>query len=132
MTPSEPFYAWVIRQLRLSDEEFERMRLQAAFELFVSRVEQAIRRGSTDPVATFSTKAAGGNSRVCTRRMLDQLGYTPSQRRAVQRLLAGSAGGWPGLMRLYAANRHLSADDRQYARRQVKAFLRALHRPTAA
>lgn len=100
------------------------MHLDAAFEMLVSRFELARRRGAKDPVATGSTKRAGGNSRLCTKRMLEHLGYTPAERRAVQRLLAGTTSGWPGLLRLYAAGRHLSSSDRQYARRQVKVFTR--------
>jgi hypothetical protein len=123
----ESFRAWAARQLEINDEDFERMHLDAAFELLVSRCELARARGAKDPVATISTKAAGGNSRLCTRRMLEHLGYTPAQRRAVQRLLAGSAGGWPGLLRLYVASRHLSPADRQYARRQVRAFIHPRH-----
>lgn len=122
MNSTETFRAWVLRQLEIGDEEFERMHLDAAFDILVSRFELARRRGAKDPVATGSTKRAGGNSRLCTKRMLEHLGYTPAERRAVQRLLAGTAGGWPGLLRLYAAGRHLLPSDRQYARRQVKVF----------
>lgn len=122
MNSTESFRAWVLRQLEICDEEFERMHLDAAFDILVSRFELARRRGARDPVATGSTKLAGGNSRLCTKRMLEHLGYTPAERRAVQRLLAGTAGGWPGLLRLYAAGLHLLPSDRQYARRQVKVF----------
>lgn len=124
MKTPETFRAWVSRQLEIGDEELERMHLDAAFEMLVSRFELAQRRGAKDPVATGSTKRAGGNSRLCTKRMLEHLGYTPAERRAVQRLLAGTTSGWPGLLRLYAAGGPLSSSDRQYARRQVKVFTR--------
>ena len=124
MKTAETFRVWVSRQLEIGDEELERMHLDAAFEMLLSRFELARRRGSRDPVATGSTKRAGGNSRLCTKRMLEHLGYSPAERRAVQRLLAGTTSGWPGLLRLYAAGHHLSASDRQYAHRQVKVFTR--------
>ncbi|WP_270889240.1 hypothetical protein [Pedococcus sp. 5OH_020] len=122
MKPEETFHVWVARELEIDDTQIESMRLDAAFDLLVSRFELARRRGSNDPVSTGSTKHAGGNSRLCTKRMLEHLGYTPAERRAVQRLLAGSASGWPGLLRLYAAGIQLSPVDRQYARRQLKVF----------
>lgn len=122
MNDTESFRAWVLRQLQIGDEELDRMHLDAAFDILVSRFELARRRGARDPVATGSTKRAGGNSRLCTKRMLEHLGYAPPERRAVQRLLAGTAGGWPGLLRLYAAGHDLLPSDRQYARRQVKVF----------
>lgn len=124
MTKRQPFRMWAVLEVRITEAEFDLLLLGAAFELLVSRCELARRRGSRDPVATGSTRYAGGNSRVCTKRMLEHLGYTPHQRRAVQRLLTGTAGGWPGLLRLYADERHLSVSDRQYARRQVRVFIR--------
>jgi hypothetical protein len=124
MSKRQPFRLWAVRELGITEPEFDLMLLGAAFELLVSRCELARRRGSKDPVATGSTRYAGGNSRVCTKRMLEHLGYNPDQRRAVQRLLTGTASGWPGLLRLYAAERHLSVSDRQYGRRQVRVFTR--------
>ena len=122
MNTMETFEMWALRELEIAPEELEPMHLIAAFEMLVSRVEIARRLGAKDPLAAGATKRAGGNSRVCTKRMLERLGYTPPQRRAVQRLLMGTTSGWPGLLRLYAAGQPLSSADRQYARRQFKAF----------
>jgi hypothetical protein len=122
MSASQSFEEWVSRELEIGPEELERTHLTAAFEMLVSRFEIARRLGAKDPLATGATKQAGGNSRRCTKRMLERLGYTASQRRAVQRLLVGTTGGWPGLLRLYAADQPLSSTDRQYARRQLNAF----------
>lgn len=122
MRTEQTFLAWLSGQLEVGDDDIRSMRLDVAFELLVSRCEAARRRGAKDPVTTVSTKRAGGNSRRCTKRMLEHLGYTPAERRAVHRLFAGSASGWPGLLRLYAAGRDLSGRERQYARRQLNAF----------
>jgi hypothetical protein len=119
---SDSFLTWTSRQLEIGEETLELMHLSAAFALLVSRFEIARRLGAKDPVATGATKRAGGNSRTFTKRTLDLLGYTPAQRRAVQRLLVGTTSGWPGLIRLYAAGGELSKADRQNARRHVKAF----------
>jgi hypothetical protein len=122
MKASDGFLAWAARQLEIGEGELELMHLESAFALLVTRIEIARRLGARDPLATGATKRAGGNSRMCTKRMLERLGYAPSQRRAVQRLLVGTTSGWPGLIRLYAAGQDLSPADRQYARRQVKAL----------
>jgi hypothetical protein len=122
MRTLDGFLAWSSRQLEIGENELELMHLSSAFALLVTRFEIARRLGAKDPLATGATKRAGGNSRMCTKRMLERLGYTPPQRRAMQRLLVGTTSGWPGLIRLYAAGRELSSTDRQYARRQVRAF----------
>ncbi len=118
------FEHWAAAQVGLTPEQVEDLRLVAAFEVLLCRCEEARRRGAKDPLVTISSKQAGGNSRTCTRRMLDQLGYTPRQRRAIHRLLAGSSSGWPGLFRLYCGDGALTPQQRQYARRQVVSFLR--------
>ncbi|WP_235508644.1 hypothetical protein [Terrabacter sp. Root85] len=114
------FNDWTAAQLHLTAEELADINLTPVFDLFISRIEEARRRGAADPLTTITTKRAGGNSRACTKRMLEQLGFTAAQRRAVHRLLAGSPSGWPGLLRLYAASQDLTGGQRQYARRQVQ------------
>jgi len=118
------FEHWAAAEVGLTPEQVETLRLVAAFEVLLSRCEEARRRGAKDPLVTVSSKKAGGNSRACTRRMLDQLGYTAGQRRAIHRLLAGSSSGWPGLFRLYCDDGQLTIRQRQYARRQVLSFIR--------
>ena len=115
-----PFTEWAAHQVGLTADEVDALRLTAAFDVFVNRLEAARRRGASDPLVTITSKRAGGNSRQVTRRMLHQLGYTPTQRRAVHRLVAGSGGWWPGLLHLYARGVDLDVRQRQYARRQVQ------------
>ena len=119
------FEHWAAAETGLTSEQVDALRLVAAFEILLSRCEEARCRGARDPLVTVSSKRAGGNSRACTRRMLEQLGYTAAQRRAVHRLLAGSTSGWPGLFRLYGDDGPLTSSQRQYARREVQSFLRA-------
>src|SRR3954447_902633 len=121
------FTAWTAEQLHLNPEELDDIQLTPVFDLFISRIEEARRRGATAPLTTITTKRAGGNSRACTKRMLEQLGFSAPQRRAVYRLLAGSPSGWPGLLRLYAVSAELTSSQRQYARRQLQ-VLRAHER----
>jgi hypothetical protein len=121
----QTFEAWAAAEIGLTPEQVDALQLVAAFEVLLSRCEEARRRGARDPLVTVSPKRAGGNSRACTRRMLEQLGYTATQRRAIHRLLAGSSSGWPGLFRLYGGAGHLSARQRHYARRQVTSFMNA-------
>ena len=71
---------------------------------------------------TVSTSRAGPNSRAVTHRMLASLGYSPSQRRIVHRLLTGSASGWPGLLMLFATGSSLTATHRRYVMRQIRYF----------
>lgn len=118
------FEHWAAAEVGLTSEQVDALHLVAAFEVLLSRCEEARRRGAKDPLVTVSPKKAGGNSRVCTRRMLEQLGYTARQRRAIHRLLAGSSSGWPGLFRLYCDDGALTLAQRQYARRQVLSFMR--------
>jgi hypothetical protein len=121
------FEDWAVEQIGLTDEDVTAIKLMPAFDLFVSRLEAARDRGASDPLQTITAKQAGGNSRACTKRMLEQLGFTPAARRAVHRLLAGSPSGWPGLLRLYASEANLTAKERQYAKRQVATLLRSHH-----
>lgn len=114
------FGEWTAEQLHVTEEELDDIKLTPVFDLFISRIEEARRRGATDPLTTITTKRAGGNSRACTKRMLEQLGFSAAQRRAVHRLLAGSPSGWPGLLLLYAVSADLTGGQRQYARRQLQ------------
>ncbi|GAB3059129.1 hypothetical protein GCM10027053_21290 [Intrasporangium mesophilum] len=119
----DAFEEWTMKELGLTEEEIDAMKLPPVFDLFISRIEAARARGAVDPLQTVTAKLAGGNSRACTRRMLEQLRYTAAQRRAVHRLLAGSPSGWPGLLRLYVEGLSLTGKERQYARRQVQILL---------
>lgn len=119
MTSDGSFEVWVANEAGLSAPELEELKLTASFDVYVSRLEIARQRGAEDPLATISPCGAGGNSRACTRGMLAQLGYTAAELRVVHRLMAGSASGWPGLIRLYAAGSTLSAAQREYVHRQV-------------
>lgn len=120
MTTTAAFEDWAIAQLALSDEEVEALKLTPVFDLFISRIEAARSRGAADPLQTVTAKLAGGNSRACTKRMLEQLGFAPPERRAVHRLLAGSPSGWPGLLSLFVGSEELTDRQRRYARRQVR------------
>ncbi len=122
---AQAFGEWVRNELDLTAQETEAIRLQPAFEVLLSRIEAARRRRAVDPLVTITSKRAGGNSRDATKRMLLQLGYTPAQRRAMHRLLAGSPSGWPGLLRLFVRNESPTDAQRGYARSQVAAILRA-------
>ena len=120
------FEPWVAQELALADEDLERLHLVAAFQILVCRCEAARRRGASAPLVTASPKRAGGNSRTLTRMMLGQLGYNRNQLRVIHRLLAGSTGGWEGLLALFAAGQNLSEKQRGYARRQVQLFMAAI------
>ena len=103
-------------------ERLEPLHIGAAFEVLVSRIDTARAAGSADPMRTISTSLAGPNSRAITHRMLASLGYSPSQRRIVHRLLSGSASGWPGLLMLFATDANLTTDHRRYVLRQILYF----------
>ena len=103
-------------------EQLRPMQITAAFEVLVSRVDAARAAGATDPLRAVSTRDAGPNSRAATRRMLENLGYSPAQRRAVHRLFAGSPSGWPGLLTLFASGAELTAEQRRYVLRQSRFF----------
>ena len=119
MTAGAPFEVWVADETGIGAPQLEQLKLTASFDVYVSRLEIARQRGAEDPLATISPHGAGGNSRTCTRKMLAQLGYTAAELRVVHRLMAGSASGWPGLIRLYASRSPLSPAQRQYVHRQV-------------
>jgi hypothetical protein len=103
-------------------EKLAPLHIGAAFEVLVSRIDAARAAGSSDPLRTISTSKAGPNSRAVTHRMLESLGYSPSQRRVVHRLMAGSTSGWPGLLMLFATGSELSATDRRYVLQQIRHF----------
>jgi len=117
---SQRFGAWVEQQLQLDQDDPALRPVLPAFEILTSRIDDARRRGARDPYTTVTAKTAGGNSRACTRRMLEQLRLPVPARRAVHRLLAGSPSGWPGLTWLYATNTDLSRQQREYCRRQLQ------------
>jgi hypothetical protein len=123
MNDPVPFLDWTASQAGVEAHEAEQLGLMAAFEVYVSRVEIARLRGSEDPLAAISPNG-GGNSRACTRRMLDHLGYTAAELRVVHRLMSGSASGWPGLIKLYAAQSPVNAAHREYVRRQLQLVTR--------
>lgn len=104
------------------EDHLEPMQIIAAFEVMVSRVDAARAAGSADPMRAVSTRDAGPNSRAATRRMLENLRYSPAQRRAVHRLLAGSPSGWPGLLKLFASSAVLTSEQRRYVLRQTRFF----------
>ena len=127
MAPNEigSIWDWVVAHAGVTPEEYDRLELLAAFDVFVARCESARRRGSTDPLRAVSPRASGGNSRRCTRQMLVNLGYTPAQLRVIHRLIGGSTGGWPGLLRLFVEGRTLTDAERTYVRRQIRDFCKA-------
>ena len=114
------FQAWC--QDQELAERLAPLHIGAAFEVIVSRIDSARAAGSNDPMRTVSTSRAGPNSRAVTHRMLASLGYTPSQRRIVHRLLTGSTSGWPGLLMLFATGASLTETQRRYVLRQIRYF----------
>lgn len=118
-----PIAHWIHTHTGIGAREFHVLQLDAAFDVFVCRCEDARRRGSADPLKTVSPKGSGGNSRLTTRRMLRRIGYTDAQLRIIHRLIAGSSSGWPGLLRLFVEAHPLTTEQRGYVRRQVRAFL---------
>ena len=115
----ERFSVWFGRHFGVAPDETRRLRLDAAFEVFLSRLEAARARGAHDPLVTITGKAAGGNSRCVTRRMLQQLGCDDVERRALHRIFAGSTSGWPGVLRMFAVGESPTTEQRRYVRRQV-------------
>ena len=114
------FEQWLEREGLQND--LQPMKITAAFEVMVSRLDAAWAAGAVDPLRAISTRNAGPNSRLATRRMLERLGYSAVQRRSVHRLLAGSPSGWPGLLALFARNAVLTTDQRRYVVRQRRHF----------
>lgn len=122
ITASITFEDWATCNVGLSAADLSELDLEAAFEILVSRCEEARRRGASDPLMSLSPKGAGGNSRACTREMLSKLGYSRGQLRIIHRLMGGSPSGWAGLLRIFADDRDLTTWERGYVRRQVRAF----------
>jgi hypothetical protein len=110
---------WIRDELQLGQNDPRLAVVAPAADILLSRALAAAQRGATDPLLTVTAKRAGGNSRACTKRMLDQLGLEPRARRVVHRLLAGSPSGWPGLLRIFSEQRHVTDAERIYARRQL-------------
>jgi hypothetical protein len=111
---------WIRDELGLGQDDPRLAVVAPAGDVLLSRALAAARRGAIDPLLTVTAKRAGGNSRACTKRMLEQLGLEPRARRVVHRLLAGSPSGWPGLLRIFSEQRHVTEAERTYARRQLR------------
>ncbi|EWT06823.1 hypothetical protein N864_16470 [Intrasporangium chromatireducens Q5-1] len=123
--PALSLLTWIEDECQIDPEDVDALRLRPALDVFINRLESARARGARDPLASVSPRRAGGNSRRCTRRMLRQLGYTDVQLRIIHRLVAGSTGGWPGLLRLFVDGKSPDSVQRQYIRRQVRSFIDA-------
>ena len=122
---SPPWEGWASATLEVTAEELTRLGVATAAELLVSRALEAGRRGAVHPMVAASGKQAGGNSRIATRHMLDQLMFCDVKRRAVHRLLTGTST-WPGLFAIWAeGGRELTAAERRYVRRHVRIIRRA-------
>lgn len=126
-----PFEAWVLARTPLSRQHLHALALLDAYEIIVTRVETATRRGAKDPLVAVSSKRAGGNSRRSTNKSLDMLEYTTGQRRIVHRILTGTPSGFPGLLALY-----ITQDDdierwRAYLQRQIREYTRLSTGPGA-
>lgn len=125
LCPALSLLTWIEDACQIDPEDVDELRLGPALDVFINRLESARARGARDPLAAVSPRRAGGNSRRCTRRMLRQLGYTDAQLRIIHRLVAGSTGGWPGLLRLFVERQSPDSQQRQYIRRQVRSFTEA-------
>lgn len=112
------FVEWFERETGRSASELQ---LEAAFDVAVCRVESAAAQRAVDPIACLGNRSSRF-SRGATKSMLGNLGYTPAQTRVMQRLLAGSSGGWPGLLRLYIDGTALDRSTRAYIARQIRIF----------
>jgi hypothetical protein len=96
--------------------------LEEIFAIMVCRIEDAVAQRARDPIDSVSNCGSPG-SRLATKTMLMQLGFTAAQARIAQRLMGGSSGGWPGLLRLYlAGTESIDLDQRRYIARQLRAF----------
>lgn len=124
-TESRVLEQWVTTHTGLTTGDMAELDIPAAFDVLVSRCEEARRHGAADPLRSIAPRAAGGNSRVTTRAMLAQLGYSRSQLRIIHRVMGGSTGGWPGLLRVFVEDRPLTKPQRVYLRRQVRNFKQA-------
>ena len=121
MATSAGFEQWFERA---SGIEPESLLLGHAFAIAVCRIESAARGRARDPILAVSN-SAGQSSRAATKSMFAQLGYSRAQTRIMQRMLAGSTGGWPGLIRLYVSGEGLSDSHLRSLNRQVSDFLAA-------
>jgi hypothetical protein len=124
MTSRPDFRAWF--ETAVGYRLNESLLLTEAFAIAVCRVEEATKLGARDPINVLCN-GAGEASRRTTKAMFRQLGYTAAQIRIMQRVLAGSASGWPGMIRLFAHEAVLTPSQRLYVRRQLKAFESAAH-----
>jgi hypothetical protein len=109
----------------LTSHDLTELDILAAFDVLVSRCEEARRHGAADPLRSIAPREAGGNSRQTTRAMLAQLGYSRAQLRIIHRVMGGSTSGWPGLVRVFVEDRPLTQAQRAYLRRQVRTFTRS-------
>lgn len=125
MTQAQSFAEWAVEEAGLTAGEVEALKIVPALEVLVSRIEAAQSRGARDPMGAVAPMAAGGNTRATTRRMLAHLGYTAQELRIVHRLMAGSTGGWPGLLRLYAGGSPMCQAHRDYVARQLRTLTAA-------
>lgn len=116
---------WVTTHTGLTSDALTELDIPAAFDVLVSRCEEARRRGAVDPLRSITPKEAGGNSRQTTRAMLAALGYSRAQLRIIHRIMGGSPSGWPGLVRVFVENRPLTKPQRAYLRRQVRTFMQS-------
>jgi len=105
------------------------LQLEHAFSVAVCRIEWAVSQRARDPISCISNRGSA-SSRTATKSMLAHLGYNQAQTRIVQRLLAGSGSGWPGLIRLYTRGAPaLTEQQSKYVTRQLREF-RAASEPT--
>jgi hypothetical protein len=111
-----PFVDWFEEESGFDASE---LRLDHAFVVAVCRIENAVAQNAIDPITSVSN-AGSPRSREATKAMLRNLGYSAAQARVVQRLLAGSPGGWPGLIRLFVHDASLTRAQRVYVKREVR------------
>ncbi|EWT05365.1 hypothetical protein N864_05070 [Intrasporangium chromatireducens Q5-1] len=125
--PTQPrlLTEWVIAHTGLTSDDLTELDILAAFDVLVSRCEEARRHGAADPLRSITPREAGGNSRQTTRAMLAQLGYSRAQLRVIHRIMGGSTSGWPGLLRVFVEDRPLTKPQRAYLRRQVRTYIRS-------
>lgn len=119
------FTEWAIAHTGLTHDDVAELEILAAFDVLVSRCEEARRHGADDPLRSITPREAGGNSRQTTRAMLAQLGYSRAQLRIIHRVMGGSTSGWPGLLRAFVHDQPLTKPQRAYLRRQVRIFTRS-------
>lgn len=117
------FVRWFEGQTGVSAADIH---LEPAFAIAVCRIEVASANAALDPVAAIRNNGSP-LSRVATKAMLSRLNYNATQVRIIQRLLGGSSGGWPGLIRIFVEDaRPMSRWERQYVLRAVRNFRAAI------